>query len=87
MERDPDLPPDWYFEDDSYTARHEAFDEGFTHACAMLGRLIGGENWEMGDGSESWTGDASRTLENVLEAGRILDRETGDFARLPEKQG
>ena len=81
--RDPDLPPKWFFEDERYGERAQAFDEGFTHACAMLARMLGDVEWEVRDGTETWTGDARNTLWSVLEGAGIADKETGELVRAP----
>lgn len=70
-------PPSWYNDAESYDERCEAFDEGFTAACDMLADIIGAGDWVMGDGSESWDGDASITLINVLRAGGLYDDDNG----------
>ena len=44
------------------------------------------EDWCYGDGSESWEGDASITVTNVLKAARVYDEDSGAIARHPEKQ-
>ena len=81
-------PPDWFFENDEYTDRHKAFDEGFDICLQMFSEQLGAAgNWYYADGSESWEGDASMTVTNVLKAANVYDEDTGKVARHPQSQG
>lgn len=46
-----------------------------------LADALGCDNWQVGDGSETWDGDVACTVYNILRAARVLHPETDEVAR------
>lgn len=58
------------------------FGAGMAYTEALLAQRLGVDRYEGGDGSESFDGDATQTLVNILAAAGLYDAETGELARL-----
>lgn len=65
-------------------AKAEAMDEAATYCIETLAKVLGVEDWQIADGSETWDGDVAGTIYNVLKAGRVYDDEDGRVARLED---
>lgn len=58
----------------------EAMDTGATKAIEILARALGVKQWEGGDGTETWDGDVSVEIGNVLKAAGVYEDENGTVA-------
>lgn len=58
----------------------EAMDSGATKAIELLAKWLGVAQWEGGDGTETWDGDVSVEIGNVLKAAGVYEDENGTVA-------
>ena len=61
-------------------AFNEGLDEGATRAIKCLANALGVEEWEGGDGTETWDGDVSVEIYNVLKIAGVYEDENGTVA-------
>ena len=61
-------------------AFNNGMDEGATRAIKSLARWLDVKEWEGGDGTETWDGDVSVEIGNVLAEADLYDEESGAVA-------
>lgn len=63
---------------------HEVWQQGVSWALERVGKYLGIKGWDADGGSECIEGDVDHEIGSILKTAKLMDPETGDFAKLPE---